>query len=40
MNEIIENKGPFGDFEVTCKQCGSANVEIDNSFGWSEISGS
>jgi len=30
---------PFGNFEVICKNCGSKNIELDNSLGFSETSG-
>jgi ribosomal protein S27E len=30
---------PFGDFEVKCNKCGSTNVNLDNSMGFSPESG-
>lgn len=38
MPNYDEHDTPFGNFKVTCK-CGSTNVEIDNSLGYSETSG-
>ena len=35
----ITDQTPFGEFEVKCKKCGSTNVDLDNSMGWSEESG-
>ena len=36
-NELIEKQWP--DFEVTCKKCQSKNVLLNDSRGYSDISG-
>ncbi len=30
---------PFGAFEIKCKKCGSTNIDLENSIGHSETSG-
>lgn len=34
-----KDKTPFGDFDVICKKCGSKNIDLDNSLGFSYTSG-
>lgn len=38
MTEYATDETPFGSFKVTC-ECGSKNIELDNSLGYSPESG-
>lgn len=44
INSILEDinnneESPFGNFEIVCKKCGSKNIDLENSLGFSELSG-
>jgi hypothetical protein len=35
MSGNLIDQTPFGEFDVICKECGSRNVNLENSIGWS-----
>ena len=41
MFENVDNEyeTPFGSFSVECSECGSKNIDLENSLGYSSTSG-
>lgn len=40
MSKKEEEKGILEKFKVTCRKCGSKSIEVEDSRGYSELSGS
>lgn len=41
MHKNTDNKmdSPFGNFKIVCKKCKSKNIDLENSLGYSKMSG-